>query len=214
MDGFIQKGIFKVLIRSGCPVYSFDFKPKSITASPPKCLLLVLESRLMTTSNKFHFVCLSPCPSFYFASLPAPPPGSLRKTEIYLWLSKSAPARAPICSPACLPTCLPTGLSGYWICSFTVTLYAASHRIECDCLDSLSCRAESCPPAVGGLGQHPCSPPLCHEHLLDSPPHSHSDKGICQADEESELKRCAMHAWKELTSCRGLEHAGWRYTSV
>ncbi|MEQ2277200.1 hypothetical protein XENORESO_021678 [Xenotaenia resolanae] len=33
----------------------------------------------------------------------------------------------------------------------------------------------------------------------------HSDKGICQADEQSELKRCVMHAWKELTSCREAE---------
>lgn len=86
-------------------------------------------------------------------------------------------------------------------------------------LDLLSCRAESCLPAIGGLAL-PRSKPL-----NTPPPTPHpstmctywiplfttlSDKGICQADEQSELKRCVMHAWKDLTSCRGQEDAGWR----
>lgn len=83
-------------------------------------------------------------------------------------------------------------------------------------LDLLSCRAESCLPAVGG----PASLPPKHQHSPPSPNPSamctywiplfttHSDKGICQADEQSKLKRCVMHAWKDLTSCRGREDAG------
>ncbi|CAB1427488.1 unnamed protein product [Pleuronectes platessa] len=116
-------------------------------------------------------------------------------------------ARPPVARP----------LSGYWICSLTLTFYPASHRSECDCWSPLSCRSESCLPVVGGPGSGSgLAPPLT------TPPPSnvctywiplftvHSDKGICQADEQSELKRCVMHAWKDLTSCGGRADAGWR----
>lgn len=122
--------------------------------------------------------------------------------------------------PASLFAC-PSACQPVWILDllFYCDLIHREPQELVQLLDLLSCRAELCLPAIGG----PASPSL-HLHLsikLANPPSpftvctywiplftTHSDKGICQADEQSELKRCVMHAWKDLTSCRGREDAG------
>lgn len=125
-----------------------------------------------------------------------------------------------MCSCPCpyLPASLfvrPSSRQPFWILDllFGCDLICGEPQEPVWLLDLLSCRAESCLLAVGGPPTISLAhwPPLHHVHLLDSPLHLHSDKGICQADEQSELKRCVMHAWKDLTSCRGWEDAGFRY---
>lgn len=129
------------------------------------------------------------------------------------------------CSCPYLPAGLfarPSARQPVWILHllFDSDLIYSEPQEQVQLLDLLSCRAESCLLPSGA--QPPPSPSNNPSMLTPAPPPStmctywiplftmHSDKGICQADEQSEMKRCVMHAWKVLTSCRDHEDAEWR----
>ncbi|KAF6736896.1 hypothetical protein FQA47_006482 [Oryzias melastigma] len=124
-----------------------------------------------------------------------------------------------MCSCPCpyLPAGLlarPSSRPPFWILDllFTVTFYAGEPRERVRLADLVSCRAESCLLAIGGPGLPPAIAsvhPLLRVHLLDSPLHLHSDKGICQADEQSELKSYAYSQAITSTSVLSTQEYPW-----
>ena len=156
------------------------------------CLLLrspLLQAAWRTAESRLRFIS-----DFLNVLLPVP-----------------LPARQPVCPPVYPPACLDIGFAlslwPYTRRATGATATAGPSVLSCRVMSSCR-RGPSLPPTIASAHT---PAPLRHVHLLDSPLHSHSDKGICQADEQSELKRCVMHAWKDLTSCRGRDDAGWRY---
>ena len=145
------------------------------------------------------------------------------------FLNAFLPVPLPACKPVCPPACLDIGFA-LWLWPYTRRATGASATagpsvLSCRVVSSCH-RGPSLPPPHHHTHTHTDTHTHTHTHnqtlQITPPPHSstmctywiplfttHSDKGICQADEQSELKRCVMHAWKDLTSCRGQEDAGW-----